>query len=90
MTAADTNLPVELTSFIGRDEELAEVERLVRARRLVRGTGKASASESLMTCRNFNNDSGTGCEINPGTSPSSVPFPGPVVSGIGVSLAEFD
>lgn len=34
-----TNLPVQLTSFIGREGELAEVERLISTSRLVTLTG---------------------------------------------------
>ncbi len=45
LNAAPTNLPVQLTSFIGRDKEIAEVRRLVRAEHLITlvgsgGTGK--------------------------------------------------
>lgn len=45
---AATNLPVELTSFIGRDEELAEVEKLVRERRMVTLTGVGGCGKTRL------------------------------------------
>ena len=44
-TARPTNLPLQLTSFIGREQELAEVEQLLATARLLTlvgppGTGK--------------------------------------------------
>jgi predicted ATPase/DNA-binding CsgD family transcriptional regulator len=51
MTAADTNIPVELTSFIGRGKELAEVEHLVRGRRLVTLTGVGGCGKTRLAMR---------------------------------------
>ena len=42
------NLPVRLTSFVGREEELAAVERLVRGARLVTLTGAGGAGKTRL------------------------------------------
>ena len=41
LDAAPHNLPVELTSFVGRRDELAEVHRLLASERLLTLTGRA-------------------------------------------------
>ncbi len=43
-----TNLPVQVTSFIGRDAELAEASRLVDRSRLVTLTGSAGAGKTRL------------------------------------------
>src|SRR6187455_1633801 len=43
-----TNLPVQLTSFIGREQELAEVERLVSTSRLVTLTGAGGCGKTRL------------------------------------------
>jgi predicted ATPase len=43
-----TNLPVELTSFIGRERELAEVERLLATSRLVTLTGAGGCGKTRL------------------------------------------
>jgi non-specific serine/threonine protein kinase len=43
-----TNLPVQLTSFIGRERELAEVERLVSTSRLVTLTGAGGCGKTRL------------------------------------------
>ncbi len=43
-----TNLPVQLTSFIGRERELAEVERLVSTSRLVTITGPGGVGKTSL------------------------------------------
>ena len=42
------NLPVQLTSFVGRDGELVELERLVSARRLVTLTGVGGCGKTRL------------------------------------------
>jgi predicted ATPase/DNA-binding CsgD family transcriptional regulator len=53
-----TNLPVQLTSFIGRERELAEVERLVSASRLVTLTGAGGCGKTRLAIQVGNNMSG--------------------------------
>ena len=43
-----TNLPIMATSFVGRDEELAEVEGLIRAARLLTVSGVAGAGKTRL------------------------------------------
>jgi predicted ATPase len=43
------NLPLELTSFIGREREVAEVERLLGDRRLVTLYGPGGAGKTRLT-----------------------------------------
>src|SRR5262249_60020972 len=42
------NLPVQLTSFIGREREKAEIKRLLSASRLVTLTGAGAAGKSRL------------------------------------------
>ena len=53
-----TNLPVQLTSFIGRERELAEVERLVSTSRLVTLTGAGGCGKTRLAIQVGNNISG--------------------------------
>jgi non-specific serine/threonine protein kinase len=46
-----TNLPVQLTSFIGRERELAEVERLMSTSRLVTLTGAGGCGKTRLALR---------------------------------------
>ncbi len=50
-----TNLPVQLTSFIGRERELAEVERLVSSSRLVTLTGAGGCGKTRLAIQVANN-----------------------------------
>jgi predicted ATPase/DNA-binding CsgD family transcriptional regulator len=50
-----TNLPVQLTSFIGRERELAEVERLVPTSRLVTLTGAGGCGKTRLAIQIANN-----------------------------------
>ncbi len=50
-----TNLPVQLTSFIGREWELAEVERLVSTSRLVTLTGAGGCGKTRLAIQVANN-----------------------------------
>jgi predicted ATPase len=49
------NLPVQLTSFIGRERELAEVERLVSTSRLVTLTGAGGCGKTRLAIQVGNN-----------------------------------
>ena len=50
-----TNLPVQLTSFIGRERELVEVERLVSISRLVTLTGAGGCGKTRLAIQVANN-----------------------------------
>jgi non-specific serine/threonine protein kinase len=54
-----TNLPVQLTSFIGRERELAEVEHLVSTSRLVTLTGAGGCGKTRLAIQVANNISST-------------------------------
>jgi non-specific serine/threonine protein kinase len=54
-----TNLPVQLTSFIGRERELAEVERLVSTSRLVTLTGSGGCGKTRLAIQVANEMRGT-------------------------------
>src|SRR5580692_9536250 len=45
-TATANNLPVALTSFVGRDEELVAIKTLLRQHRLVTVTGSGGAGKT--------------------------------------------
>jgi predicted ATPase/class 3 adenylate cyclase len=49
--ARPSNLPAELTSFIGRDAEMAEVERLLERSRLVTLTGAGGSGKTRLAIR---------------------------------------
>ena len=51
---AVTNLPVQLTSFIGREQELAEVERLVSTSRLVTLIGAGGCGKTRLAIQTAN------------------------------------
>jgi len=53
-----TNLPVQLTSFIGRERELSEVERLVSASGLVTLTGAGGCGKTRLASQVGNNMNG--------------------------------
>jgi predicted ATPase/class 3 adenylate cyclase len=48
LDARPNNLPVQLTSFVGRTEELAEVERLLEGSRLVTLTGPGGSGKTRL------------------------------------------
>jgi predicted ATPase len=54
-----SNLPVQLTSFIGRERELAEVERLISTSRLITLTGAGGCGKTRLAIQVANNSSGT-------------------------------
>lgn len=43
-----SNLPIQLTSFVGRDQEMAEVEKLIRGARLVTLTGAGGSGKTRL------------------------------------------
>jgi len=51
LEARPNNLPAELTSFVGRDEEIAEVERLLERARLVTLTGAGGSGKTRLAIR---------------------------------------
>src|SRR5207237_6963197 len=44
-----TNLPIQVTSFVGREPELAEVKRLLRATRLLTLMGAGGSGKTRLT-----------------------------------------
>jgi predicted ATPase len=48
LSAAKTNLPIEVTSFVGRHQEMAGIDKLLRASRLVTLTGAAGCGKSRL------------------------------------------
>src|SRR5262244_4587154 len=46
-----SNLPAELTSFVGRREELAEIKRLLTTTRLLTLTGSGGAGKTRLALR---------------------------------------
>jgi len=48
LDATRHNLPIQLTSFVGRDQELAEVDKLLRGSRLVTLTGVGGAGKTRL------------------------------------------
>ena len=73
------NLPTMTTSFVGRDQELAEVEKLIRGARLVTITGVGGAGKTrlaLQTAASFGDEFPDGIwlvELAAITDPSIVP-----------------
>src|SRR5512137_1333723 len=49
LNAIPNNLPVQLTSFIGREKDIAEVERLLSSSRLVTLTGSGGAGKTRLS-----------------------------------------
>jgi class 3 adenylate cyclase len=73
------NLPLQVTSFVGREKELAEVEKLIRKNRLVTFTGSGGTGKtrlSLQACADLLPDFEDGVwlvELAPLTEPDLVP-----------------
>ena len=51
LDALTHNLPIQLTSFVGRADELAAVERLIRSERLVTLTGMGGAGKTRLAAQ---------------------------------------
>jgi predicted ATPase/class 3 adenylate cyclase len=51
LDARPTNLPLQLSSFVGREEEIAEVERLLAQTRLLTLTGPGGSGKSRLALR---------------------------------------
>src|SRR6266545_4833972 len=54
-----TNLPVQLTSFIGREHELEEIKRLIFTHRLVTLTGPGGVGKTRLAIQTANQIRGT-------------------------------
>src|SRR5512135_1869364 len=73
------NLPVQLTSFIGRDKEIDEVKQLVAAHRIVTLTGTGGAGKTRLSlqvgaeCLNELSNGVWLAELAPVTDPTLVP-----------------
>lgn len=73
------NLPLQMTSFVGREKELADVEKLVRKNRLVTFTGSGGTGKtrlSMQAAANLLSDFEDGVwlvELAPLTEPDLVP-----------------
>ena len=79
LNAIPNNLPVQLTSFIGREKDIAEVKRLLASSRLVTLTGSGGAGKtrlSLQVAAEVIDDFNHGVwfvELAPLTDPALVP-----------------
>jgi predicted ATPase/DNA-binding CsgD family transcriptional regulator len=51
LDALSHNLPIQLTSFVGRADELAAVERLIRSERLITLTGMGGAGKTRLAAQ---------------------------------------
>jgi predicted ATPase/class 3 adenylate cyclase len=91
LDARPNNLPLQLTSFVGREEEIAEVERLLGQTRLLTLTGPGGSGKSRLALRvaaelltRFQD----GCcfvDLSPVTDPALVPAA--VANALGVPEA---
>lgn len=84
-----TNLPAQLTSFVGRTEEMDELETLVRGQRLVTVTGPAGVGKTrlaLQVAGRLEGDLADGVwlvELAPHDSPEQIPVV--VLEALGVN-----
>ena len=79
LDARPSNLPLQLTSFVGREEEIAEVERLLGQTRLLTLTGPGGSGKSRLALRvaaellpRFR-DGSCFVDLSPVTDPALVP-----------------
>jgi predicted ATPase/class 3 adenylate cyclase len=79
LDARPNNLPLQLTSFVGREEEIAEVERLLGRSRLLTLTGPGGSGKSRLALRvaaallpQFR-DGSCFVDLSPVTDPALVP-----------------
>jgi predicted ATPase/class 3 adenylate cyclase len=91
LDARPNNLPLQLTSFVGREEEIAEVERLLGQTRLLTLTGPGGSGKSRLALRvaaelltRFQ-DGSCFVDLSPVTDPALVPAA--VANALGVPEA---
>src|SRR5918995_1233595 len=91
LDARPNNLPLQLTSFVGREEEIAEVERLLGQSRLLTLTGPGGSGKSRLALRvaaallpRFR-DGSCFVDLSPVTDPALVPAA--VANALGVPEA---
>ena len=91
LDARPSNLPLQLTSFVGREEEIAEVERLLGQTRLLTLTGPGGSGKSRLALRvaaellgQFQ-DGSCFVDLSPVTDPALVPAA--VANALGVPEA---
>jgi predicted ATPase/class 3 adenylate cyclase len=91
LDARPNNLPLQLTSFVGREEEIAEVERLLGQTRLLTLTGPGGSGKSRLALRvaadvltQFR-DGSCFVDLSPVTDPALVPAA--VANALGVPEA---
>jgi predicted ATPase/class 3 adenylate cyclase len=91
LDARPNNLPLQLTSFVGREEEIAEVERLLGHTRLLTLTGPGGSGKSRLALRvaadllpQFR-DGSCFVDLSPVTDPALVPAA--VANALGVPEA---
>jgi predicted ATPase/class 3 adenylate cyclase len=85
--ARPSNLPAELTSFVGRESEIAEVERLLQSSRLVTLTGPGGSGKTRLAIRAAANVEGSFADGVCFVDLSSVRDPALVASTIGKALS---
>jgi predicted ATPase/class 3 adenylate cyclase len=79
LDARPNNLPLQLTSFVGREEEIAEVERLLGQTRLLTLTGPGGSGKSRLALRVAEDlltqyrDGSCFVDLSPVTDPALVP-----------------
>ena len=79
LDARPNNLPLQLTSFVGREEEIAEVERLLAQTRLLTLTGPGGSGKSRLALRVATElltryrDGSCFVDLSPVTDPALVP-----------------
>jgi predicted ATPase/class 3 adenylate cyclase len=79
LDARPNNLPLQLTSFVGREEEIADVERLLGHTRLLTLTGPGGAGKSRLALRvaaellTQYRDGSCFVDLSPVTDPALVP-----------------
>jgi predicted ATPase/class 3 adenylate cyclase len=91
LDARPNNLPLQLTSFVGREEEIAEVERLLGRTRLLTLTGPGGSGKSRLAVRvaadllSQYQDGSCFVDLSPVNDPALVPAA--VAKALGVSEA---
>ncbi|MBT2487513.1 tetratricopeptide repeat protein [Streptomyces sp. ISL-96] len=88
-TAAPRGVPSQLTSFVGRDEELERIGRLLGAGRLVTLTGPGGAGKTRLAVEAAGRWAGTVCyvELAPVSDEAQLPYA--VLTALGVRESGF-